>query len=225
MTPQQIADQKAFHRAELERLDALEKAQRPALATGQVWRGGKTMKGGATYLATVFPEGMTLVNLDDGCRYSSYRGFDGDDDSFVFVGLARDVLRVVQPDAVEQVALPPLNPFPMPTGYEEISSLQAGEGDEYSNDGLVWWTSGGGQTHPKIPAMFHWRRKVAPVQAEPTGADLVGEKCWVRNDGAKVWAGPWTVTAFEHGDGLRYYFEAGFSWWGEAKLYREGVTP
>lgn len=38
MTPQQIADQKsiadqkAFHRAELERLDALEKAQRPALA-------------------------------------------------------------------------------------------------------------------------------------------------------------------------------------------------
>ena len=93
MTPQQIAAQKAFHRAELERLDALEKAQRPALAAGQVWRWGVR-----DYIATYHPDAKTIylycITDNEANLWSRDGGFGGQDGLFTFVGLARDVLRV-----------------------------------------------------------------------------------------------------------------------------------
>ncbi len=164
MTPQQIADQKAYHRAELERLDALEKAQRPALAAGQVWRS---------------PEwGVSIVCAWDGVSGSIYNiemqslvhYANGPSDCFVFLGLARDVLRVVQPDA------------------------------------------GGAM------------EQVAPVQDEPTGAELVGRLCWVRDFGNKEWRGPHGIVHFAAGS--QWPYEGGTAgFWAHAKLYREGVTP
>lgn len=211
MTPQQIADQKAYHRAALERLDALEKAQRPALTAGQVWRGPEW---GSSIICAWDGTSGSVYNIE---RQSLVHYANGLADCFVFVGLARDVLRVVQPDAVEQVA--PSLPFVLTEGFAIISSLEAGEGDEYSEDGKIWWKSGGGTCHPKIPAMYYWRRKVAPVQDEPTGAELVGKTCLV-NDGGETWYGPYPITHW-----AQYPYTANGALWRNAKLYREGVTP
>lgn len=166
MTPQQIADQKALLRAELERLDALEKAQRPALAAGQVWR---------------HPElGISIVLRVKGGEAETFDTCDHDVDDEVagfsipweYIGLARDVLRVVQPDAVEQVA---------------------------------------------------------PVQDEPTGAELVGKRVSVMTAPGDLWEGPFRVRLYDQHakNGTRYYVESTVSsWWvHDAKLYREGVTP
>ena len=162
MTPQQIADhrsiadQKAFHRAELERLDALEKAQRPALAAGQVWR---SPEWGSSIICAWDGTSGSVYNIE---RQSLVHYANGLADCFVFVGLARDVLRVVPPDAVEQVA---------------------------------------------------------PVQDEPTGAELVGKTCLV-NDGGETWYGPYPITHW-----AQYPYTANGALWRNAKLYREGVTP
>lgn len=178
MTPQQIADQrsiadqKAFHRAELERLDTLEKAQRPALAAGQVWRSPKF--------------GLRLITTQLGCGKYSLDLMNADqmpysgtslDDCFEYVGLARDVLRVVQPDA------------------------------------------GGAM------------EQVAPVQDEPTGAELVGQKCWVKRGPSMEydWVGPFVIHEYDEDGGADLFFGTNdgedFYWYEFAKLYREGVTP
>lgn len=177
MTPQQINDKIAHHRAEVARLEDLQKAARPALAAGQVWRSPE----GTAIIAEVVgkPDYLVSVRIDDWTAYlhehASKRPILP---QFEFVGLARDVLRVVQPDAVEQVA---------------------------------------------------------PVQDEPTGAELVGKMCWVRvfnveslDDGA--WRGPVEIERFwGTGDGHDYRTDDSLGdhsgWYREAKLYREGVTP
>lgn len=160
MTPQQIADQKAYHRAELERLDALEKAQRPALTAGQVWR---SPEWGSSIICAWDGTSGSVYNIE---RQSLVHYANGLDDCFVFVGLARDVLRVVPPDAVEQVA---------------------------------------------------------PVQDEPTGAELVGKKCWVRDGDSQSWRGPYKIIGFFPEDVYPYVVDV--CAWNYAKLYREGVTP
>lgn len=150
------AEQIAHHRAELERLEAEEKAARPALAAGQVWRSPNfglrlitTQLGGGKY-------SLDLLNAD----HMPYSGTQLDD-CFEFVGLARDVLRVVEP---------------------EVS---------------------------------------APPESEPTGAELVGKRCWV--GGPEEWLDR-VVTGM---DGSYYKSQGpGGTWFHRyVKLYREGVAP
>jgi hypothetical protein len=170
MTPQQIADKKAYHRAELERLDALEKAQRPALAAGQVWR---SPEWGVSIVCSWDGVSGSIYNIK---RQSLVRYSSGLADCFVFLGLARDVLRVVPPDA--GVAM----------------------------------------------------KQVAPVQDEPTGAELVKRLCWVREEEGSPWIGPAVIDQWdkEGRDGLWYMTmdkAVAGAWFIDAKLYREGVTP
>ena len=171
MTPQQIADhrsiadQKAFHRAELQRLDALEKAQRPALAAGQVWR---SPEWGSSIICAWDGTSGSVYNIE---RQSLVHYANGLADCFVFVGLARDVLRVVQPDAVGQVA---------PVQDEPTGAADPGEGyrllamDEMTEDDDEYWDDGWRRFHrPCRPGLHQvagaaswyshiFRRKVTP---------------------------------------------------------------
>mgnify|MGYP003491461355 CR=1 FL=1 len=149
MTPQQIADQKAYHRAELERLDALEKAQRPALAAGQVWR---SPEWGSSIICAWDGTSGSVYNIE---RQSLVHYANGLADCFVFVGLARDVLRVVQPDAgvaMKQVA---------PVQGEPTGAPDPGEGyrilgmDEITEDDDEYWDFGWHKFHNPHRPGFH----------------------------------------------------------------------
>ena len=168
MTPQQIADQKAFHRAELERLDALEKAQRPALAEGQVWTSPKY---GTSIVCTCGPGGSKTIFS------TTHQVLDvhisGLHESFEYVGLARDVLRVVPPDA------------------------------------------GGAM------------EQVAPVQDEPTGADI-GKMCLFRRNRDSEWVGPAKLTDYDEDcpEGFRFGSKDAPEWyWFEDAILLRRVTP
>lgn len=107
MTP---AEQIAWHRSEADRIEAEERARRPALAQGQIW---EWIGEGCTYItcATEAFGKVRLFNILDGNRLGGDGEFEGiPPERFRFVGLARDVLRVVPPDPpAPQVA-------PEPTG-------------------------------------------------------------------------------------------------------------
>lgn len=170
MTPQQIADQIAELETKLSGLRDLQKAQRPALAAGQVWR---SPEWGVSIVCAWDGVSGSIYNIE---RQSLVPYASGLADCFVFLGLARDVLRVVPPDA--GVAM----------------------------------------------------KQVAPVQDEPTGAELVKRLCWVREEEGSPWIGPAVIDQWdkEGRDGLWYMTmddAVAGAWFIDAKLYREGVTP
>lgn len=163
MTP---AEQIAWHRSEADRIEAEERARRPALAAGQVWRHpehghsvvedpGISSHGGFTMWSLFgdIPMCEGAVSLEPGWEY---------------VGLARDVLRVV----------------------------------------------------PPAP-------QVAP---EPTGAELVGKRCWLKESKGSPWIGPAVVDEYDAKgeDGLWYRSmdrSVDGVWFFDAKPYVEGVAP
>lgn len=161
MTP---AEQIAWHRSEADRIEAEERARRPALAAGQVWeREGKRVLIAQSWVRsdlfdalsmdTFITQGTSIAGLPDG---------------FAFVGLARDVLRVVPPE-------------------------------------------------PPAP-------QVAP---EPTGAELVGVKCWVTAELGGSWLGPVEIVEFDRSP-IPYRATQridGSHWFYNAKPCVEGVAP
>lgn len=110
----------AWHRSEADRIEAEEQARRPALAAGQVWKDPAT---GSEWIACV---NDLLVNPWSGVFWC------GDRSSLEYVGLARDVLRVVPPDSEEIRYSGPDTPItvqiaphvaPEPTGAELVGRL------------------------------------------------------------------------------------------------------
>lgn len=169
MTPPTLtgSDLAAWHRSEAARIEAEEKAKRPALAAGQVWR---RIEDGAIYITFCnrnLLDGAWISVSFDGHSFVAWSGGEVSKE-WEYVGLARDVLRVVVPE-------PPAAPQDVP---------------------------------------------------EPTGAELVGNDCWVRDAENEAWRGPEMIRSYIDGDVAFPYRGAGGGYfWAYAKLYREGVAP
>lgn len=111
MTPAERAAKIAELRAEADRLER--EGKRVKLKEGQVWRRTNT---GNLYLSHLAhdsddSEKCRLTCWNDGFRWSPAPWFNGKDDEFEYVGLARDLLTIKMPDA------------PEPTGAELVGEV------------------------------------------------------------------------------------------------------
>lgn len=206
--------------AEIARIEAEERARRPVLAAGQVWR-IRSDDGDSWGYWTALPVhgGICLFEVQSACGWAGARGFGGDDDQFEYVGLARDVLRVVPPSAED----PEFVRAPRWV-LECIRDNATNPGRTMTQLGLEEHLDAchrlacealGDKVQPVPPAP-----QVAP---EPTGAELVGRRCWVRDRDESEWRGPFTIQDFDEGRPRKY--NTGAVAWRYAKPYVEGVAP
>lgn len=159
MTPTERA---AWHRREADRIEAEERARRPALAAGQVWEHPEFGHACLFRDLTTNALWMAFIDKQDGVPMHVDQMGDGGE---IVPGAS---LRVAPPD-------------------------------------------------PPSP-------QVAP---EPTGAELVGRRCWVKIEGKTGWRGPEVIEKYD-GSSMPYRVESridGFFWFTHAKPYVEGVAP
>lgn len=112
MTP---AEQIAWHRREADRIEAEERARRPALAAGQVWRYALGPETNRFWCVLFHVRGELLAVTDRGTVL--YDFMFGVPPGFELVGsLARDKLRLVEPEK-------PAVPQDEPTGEALVGNL------------------------------------------------------------------------------------------------------
>lgn len=192
-------------RAELAALEAEERARRPALAGGQVWGCGDHR-----YLVAHDWAGVDKLYFVSLHGFNVTVGLASLGEDWFFVGLARDVLRVVPPKWEEERNL-----------LLELESLYRGTSRESREMNAVL---------RKLDAIHNPSAVVPPeppapqVAPEPTGAELVGRRCWVRDLDDDAWTGPVEVKRYDPlNEGFPY--ATGYARWMFAKPYVEGVAP